>query len=60
MAEGLLRLKDLGNDFWEVDKKTYTVKSQGSGKTITLGDTIRVRLRGVDMDLKTIDFVVLG
>jgi ribonuclease R len=59
LAEGLLRLKDLGNDFWEVDKKTYTVKSQGSGKTITLGDKIKVKLRGVDMDLKTIDFQVL-
>lgn len=59
LAEGLLRLKDLGNDFWEVDKKTYTVKSQGSGKTITLGDKIKVKLRGVDMDMKTIDFLVL-
>jgi ribonuclease R len=59
LAEGLLRLKDLGNDFWQVDKKTYTVRSEGSGKVITLGDKIKVKLRGVDMDLKTIDFQVL-
>lgn len=59
LAEGLLRLKDLGNDFWQVDKKTYTVKSEGSGKMITLGDKIKVKLRGIDMDLKTIDFQVL-
>lgn len=59
LAEGLLRLKDLGNDFWEVDKKTYTIKAQNSNKMITLGDKIKVKLRGVDMDLKTIDFQVL-
>ncbi len=60
LAEGLIRLKDLGEDFYEVDKKTYTVKAQNSGKIITLGDKIKVKLRGIDMDLKTIDFQVLG
>ena len=60
LAEGLIRLKDLGEDFYEVDKKTYTVKAQNSGKIITLGDKVKVKLRGIDMDLKTIDFQVLG
>jgi ribonuclease R len=59
LAEGLIRLKDLGNDFYEVDKKSYVVKAQNSSKVITLGDKIKVRLRGIDMDLKTIDFMVL-
>ncbi len=60
LAEGLIRLKDLGNDFYEVDKKSYTIKAQNSNKIITLGDKIKVKLRGIDMDLKTIDFQVLG
>lgn len=60
LAEGLIRLKDLGeNNFWEVDKKSYLVKSQDGKKVISLGDKVRVKLRGVDMDLKTIDFMVL-
>jgi ribonuclease R len=59
LAEGLIRLKDLGNDFYEVDKKSYVVKSQNGNKVITLGDKIKVKLRGIDMDLKTIDFMVL-
>ena len=60
LAEGLIRLKDLGeNNFWEVDKKSYLVKSQDGKKVIHLGDKIKVKLRGVDMDLKTIDFLVL-
>jgi len=59
LAEGLLRLKDLGNEFWEVDKKAYVVRSQDGKKVITLGDKLKVKLRGVDMDMKTIDFQVL-
>ena len=60
LAEGLIRLKDLGeNNFWEVDKKSYLVKSQDGKKVISLGDKVKVKLRGVDMDLKTIDFLVL-
>ncbi|MBC7981704.1 ribonuclease R [Candidatus Parcubacteria bacterium] len=60
LAEGLIRLRDLGeNNVWEVDKKSYLVKSQDGKKVISLGDKIKVKLRGVDMDLKTIDFQVL-
>ena len=59
LAEGLIRLKDLGDDFFQVDKKTYKVSGQNSGKVYGLGDTLRVKLRGVDLDLKTVDFVVL-
>ena len=59
LAEGLIRLKDLGNDFYSVDKKSYTIKAESTGKVITLGDKLRVKLRGVDMDLRSIDFQVL-
>ena len=59
VAEGLLRLKDLGNEFWEVDKKSYVVRSQDGKKVMTLGDKIKVKLRGVDMDMKSIDFQVI-
>lgn len=59
LAEGLIRLKDLGDDFFQVDKKTYKVVGQNNGKVYGLGDTLRVKLRGVDLDLKTVDFEVL-
>jgi ribonuclease R len=60
LAEGLVRLKDLGQDFFEVDKKTYKVFGQNSKKVITLGDTVHVRLRGVDLESKSVDFEVLS
>ncbi len=59
LAEGLVRLKDLGTDFFEVDKKTYTVTGQNTGRKITLGDKVHVKLRSVDLENKSVDFVVL-
>jgi ribonuclease R len=59
LAEGLVRLKDLGGDFFEVDKKTYKVIGQNTKKVITLGDTVHVRLRGIDLENKSVDFEVL-
>lgn len=59
LAEGLIRLKDLGDDFFQVDKKTYKIIGQNTGKIYSLGDKLHVRLRGVDLDLKTVDFEVL-
>lgn len=59
LAEGLIRLKDLGNDFFEVDKKTYKVIGQNTKKVITLGDTVHVRLRGIDLENKSVDWEVL-
>lgn len=59
LAEGLVRLKDLGNDFFEVDKKTYKVIGQNTKKVITLGDTVHVRLRGIDLETKSVDWEVL-
>jgi ribonuclease R len=59
LAEGLVRLKDLGSDFFEVDKKTYKVIGQNTKKVITLGDVIHVRLRGIDLENKAVDWEVL-
>lgn len=59
LAEGLVRLKDLGNDFFEVDKKTYKVIGQNTKKVITLGDVVHVKLRGIDLENKAVDWEVL-
>ncbi len=59
LAEGLIKIKDLGTDFYQVDKKTYKVVGQNTGKTFNLGDKLHVRLRAVDLDLKTVDFEVV-
>ena len=60
LAEGLVKLKDLGTDFYQVDTKAFRVVGQNTGKVYNLGDKLRVKLKGADLDLKTLDFEVLG
>lgn len=60
LAEGLVKLKEIGTDFYTVDTKAFKITGQNTGKTYSLGDTVKVRLRGADLDLKTLDFEVLS
>ncbi len=55
-VEGLVRIKDLGDDFYKLDQKNYAIVGQNSKKKFSLGDSIRVRLASADLDRKTLDF----
>ncbi len=56
-SEGMIKLRDLGNDFFEFHKKTYSIIGQKTKKTFTLGDKIKFRVAGADLDKKTLDFL---
>ncbi|MCL2700658.1 MAG: RNB domain-containing ribonuclease [Phycisphaerae bacterium] len=49
LIEGLVRLEDLGDDWWEVDPKTGTVVGERTRRKIRLGDMMRVRIASVDI-----------
>ena len=55
-VEGLVRLKDLGDDFYKLDQKNYCIKGERTKKKFSLGDTLHVRLVSADLDRKTLDF----
>lgn len=55
-VEGMVRLKDIGGDFYELDQKNYAVVGQRTKKKYSLGDSVRVRLTSADLDRKTLDF----
>lgn len=56
-SEGLVHVSKIGDDFYTLDKKTYSIKGERSKKSYTLGDKVRVKLTGADLDNKTLDFV---
>ncbi len=56
-SEGMIKIRDLGSDFYEFNKKTYSITGQKSGKVFTLGDAIRFKVANADLDKKTLDFV---
>ena len=55
-AEGLVRLKDIGGDYYSLDEKNYAIVGEKTKNKFTLGDKIKVKLISADLDRKTLDF----
>ena len=55
--EGLIRLEDLGDDWWEVSAKTGKVIGERSGRVFRIGDTLRVRIVAVDVAARQLNLV---
>ncbi|MFI5220165.1 MAG: ribonuclease R [Bacteroidia bacterium] len=58
-CEGLIRLRDIGDDFYELDEKNYCIRGVRSKKVFRLGDVIQVMLNKTDLVKKQIDFVLV-
>jgi ribonuclease R len=56
-SEGMIKLRDLGHDFYEFNKKTYSIIGRQSGVKFTLGDAIRFKVVAADLDKKTLDYM---
>jgi ribonuclease R len=57
-CEGLLRLAEFRDDYYILEKDHYRIVGERSGKIYSLGDTIRIFVKAVDLSKKTIDFGV--
>jgi ribonuclease R len=55
-CEGLIRLRDIGDDFYEFDEKNYCIQGMRTKKVFRLGDAIKVILSKTDLVKKQIDF----
>jgi ribonuclease R len=56
-SEGMINIRNLGNDYFEFDRKTYSIKGQKTGKRYQLGDPIKFKVAGADLDRKTLDYL---
>jgi ribonuclease R len=57
-CEGLIRLRDLEGDYYELDEKNYCIRGMRNRKTFTLGDRVRVMLKRTNLEKKQIDFMM--
>jgi ribonuclease R len=55
-SEGMIRLGDLGNDFFKFDEKKGIIKGEKTGKTYKLGDTLKMKIKKVDLKKRLIDY----
>jgi ribonuclease R len=59
-CEGLVRLRDIGNDYYEFDEQNYCIIGHRTRKVFRLGDEIRVVIKNTDLVRKQIDFLLAG
>lgn len=55
-CEGMIRLKDLEDDYYIYDEVKYILFGETTGKTFQLGEKIRIRVAAADKLTRTIDF----
>jgi ribonuclease R len=54
-CEGMIRVQDMDDDYYEFDEKNMRLIGSKSKKMITLGEKVSVRVVATDIDRRTID-----
>jgi ribonuclease R len=58
-CEGMVKLRDLPGDFYVLEEKSYSLVGQKTKKRYTLGDKVRFKVTGADLERKTLDFALV-
>jgi ribonuclease R len=58
-CEGMIRLRDISDDFYVLDEKNYCIVGQRKHKKYQLGDEVRVKVKKVDLSKRQIDFALI-
>lgn len=56
-AEGMIRLKSMSDDFYVLDKKNFSISGSRNKKKYSLGDKVKVKIIGGDLNKKSLDYV---
>ncbi|MBI4536133.1 MAG: ribonuclease R [Ignavibacteriae bacterium] len=58
LVEGLVKMRDLLDDYYLFDEKNYSLRGRSRGKVYRLGDRVRVRVVSVNPETREIDFAI--
>lgn len=59
-CEGMVRLRDLTDDFYALDEKNYAVIGKRNKKVYQLGDEVQIKVKKVDLSRRQIDFTMVS
>jgi ribonuclease R len=59
-CEGMVRLKDLSDDYYFLDEENYQVTGQRTGNQYKLGDKVKIRVKKIDLSRKEMDFQIVN
>ncbi len=58
-CEGMVRLRDINDDFYVLDEKNYCIIGQRKKKKYQLGDEVTIMVKKVDLAKRQIDFTLV-
>ncbi len=57
--EGMIPVRELGDDFYFFDEQNYTMIGRNTRETFTLGDAVTVRIKRADLGKRMLDFTLV-
>ena len=58
-CEGLARVRDMKDDFYVFNEKKLELTGQKKKNKYRLGDCVKIKVKGVDLERKTIDYTLI-
>ena len=55
LVEGLVHVRDLDDDYYEYDERSYSLIGKYAGRTYRLGDPVKVIIVGTDLEAREVD-----
>lgn len=60
LCEGLIPVRDLADDYFELDERNYRLVGRRTGASYRLGDKVVVRVARTDLQRRQLDFVLVS
>ena len=58
-CEGMVKIRDIGGDFYTLDEKNYALVGQNSGRKFTLGDSVRFKVVSADLERRVLNYILV-
>ena len=59
-SEGLVRMVDLKDDFYDYDRENYRIVGQRNGRFFTFGDKLQVKVKECNLARRSMDLILVG
>ncbi|MDZ7899915.1 MAG: RNB domain-containing ribonuclease [Arcicella sp.] len=59
-SEGMIRMSDLKDDFYDFDRDNYRIVGQRNGKVFTFGDKLQVKVKECNLARRSMDLTLVG
>ena len=58
-SEGMIRLMDLGNDYFAYDEKKNVIVGRNSKQEFKFGQKLKIKVKDTNLEKRTIDYMLV-